>query len=270
MYTGKKVGNPHAVNPGEQTRIKEKTPQRVQSSGQGALRHGHSQRSRGARTARRSVAPDPRQRFTSAETSAAERDVMPHRSPYNLPSQEGWRRVTNVPAGPQVRTDHPHLTARDLTPSTGRRVHQSRVARTQNIGGENVPIEGGAGTGSDGMSGWVSQSPEQSMFANTSMVAASFDNLKIVEDMLLKAKITDADITEFKFLVRELRRLMRSGGLRKAGLEDAEHDDERPSPNAHRKVTSSPTGATSVDPDDDPRFWGAHPIGLLLPRRGHM
>ena len=71
-------------------------------------------------------------------------------------------------------------------------------------------------------------------------------------------------------LIRELRRMFRAGSFRKAGLEDSEHDDDRPTPNSHRKTTSSPTGATSIDPDDDPRYWGAHPIGLLSPRRGHQ
>jgi hypothetical protein len=88
--------------------------------------------------------------------------------------------------------------------------------------------------------------------------------------MLLKGALSGADITELKMLIRELRRMLRSGGLKKAGLEDAEHDDERPTPNSHRLTTSSPTGATEIDPDDDPRFWGAHPIGLLSPRRGHQ
>ena len=51
--------------------------------------------------------------------------------------------------------------------------------------------------------------------------------------------------------------------------EDAEHDDERPTPNAHRKTTSSVRGPTDVDPEDDPRYWGTHPIGIVA-RRGHM
>ena len=108
-----------------------------------------------------------------------------------------------------------------------------------------------------------------SPIANT--IAASFDTIARAEEYLLKApQLTSNDITEFKYLIRDLKRLLRSGILKKAGLEDAEHDDDRPSPNAHRKTTSHPTGATSVDPDDDPRYWGAHPMGLLLPRRGHM
>ena len=96
---------------------------------------------------------------------------------------------------------------------------------------------------------------------------------EIVEELdglLIKGSLSQADLTEFKMLIRELRALLRSGLFRKAGLDDAEHDEERPSPNAHRRTTSSPTGATSVDPDDDPRFWGSHPMGLLVARRGHM
>tara|TARA_R100000458_G_scaffold32334_1_gene29651 strand:+ start:643 stop:1944 length:1302 start_codon:yes stop_codon:yes gene_type:complete len=88
-------------------------------------------------------------------------------------------------------------------------------------------------------------------------------------DMLAKAQLSHSDLAEFKWLIRELRRILRGGAFAKS-LEDAEHDEERPTPNAHRLTTSSPTGATEVDPDDDPRYWGAHPIGLLVARRGHM
>jgi len=88
-------------------------------------------------------------------------------------------------------------------------------------------------------------------------------------DMINKAQLSQSDLSEFKWLIRELRRVLR-GGMFSKGLEDAEHDDERPTPNGHRLTTSSPTGATEVDPDDDPRYWGAHPIGLLVARRGHM
>ena len=98
----------------------------------------------------------------------------------------------------------------------------------------------------------------------------SYAKMQKAEELLEKGNLTHADLTEFKMLIRELRKVLGSGSFRKAGLEDVEHDGERPTPNAHRKTTSSPTGATEVDPDDDPRYWGAHPMGLLLPRRGHM
>ena len=88
-------------------------------------------------------------------------------------------------------------------------------------------------------------------------------------DTIAKAQLSQTDISEFKWLIRELRRILRGASLFKS-LEDAEHDEERPTPNAHRLTTSSPTGATEVDPDDDPRYWGSHPIGLLVARRGHM
>ena len=98
----------------------------------------------------------------------------------------------------------------------------------------------------------------------------SYAKMQKAEELLEKGNLTHADLTEFKMLIRELRKVLNSGSFTKAGLEDSEHDDERPTPNAHRKTTSHPTGATSVAPDDDPRYWGAHPMGLLLPRRGHM
>tara|TARA_R100000008_G_scaffold56505_1_gene34798 strand:+ start:2874 stop:4118 length:1245 start_codon:yes stop_codon:yes gene_type:complete len=82
-------------------------------------------------------------------------------------------------------------------------------------------------------------------------------------------KLKQSDVTEFKFLLRELKRMMRQGTMRKsfgiAGHKDRQGD---PSPNGHPIQTSSPTGATSIDPDDDPRYWGSHPIGIVA-RRGH-
>ena len=89
-------------------------------------------------------------------------------------------------------------------------------------------------------------------------------------DTLHKAQLSISDIAELKILIRELRRVLRSGLFKKSGLEDAEHDDDRPTPNAHRKTTSNARGPTEGDPEDDPRYWGTHPIGLLVARRGHM
>ena len=124
-----------------------------------------------------------------------------------------------------------------------------------------------------GMAG-LTAVPEVTASATASPIAASFDDIHSTYDQFMIMKrmtgLSMADINEFKMLVRQLRRLLTSGSFKKAGLEDAEHDDERPTPNSHRLTTSSPTGATEVDPDEDPRFWGAHPIGLISPRRGHM
>ena len=124
-----------------------------------------------------------------------------------------------------------------------------------------------------GMAG-LTAPPQITQSPIASTMQLSFDGIhSTYEQFMILKRMTGlsmADINEFKMLIRQLRRLMTSGPFRKAGLEDAEHDDERPTPNAHRITTSSPTGATSIDPDDDPRYWGAHPIGLLAPRRGHQ
>jgi len=127
------------------------------------------------------------------------------------------------------------------------------------------PVPKGAGFASA-----ASATATASPIGGTAYASSYDDPESYLQGMLLKGALSGADITELKMLIRELRRMLRSGGLKKAGLEDAEHDDERPTPNSHRLTTSSPTGATEIDPDDDPRFWGAHPIGLLSPRRGHQ
>ena len=83
-----------------------------------------------------------------------------------------------------------------------------------------------------------------------------------------RAKLSAADVREFKWTLREMRNLLRER-MRKSA-EDEEHDDARPTPNAHKKTTSSNHGWNDEpDPDDDPRYWGSHPYGLLTGRRGH-
>jgi len=264
QFSGRHVGNPQSRDPKGQSKTRHEVTMRVGTSGKGPIRHGHSQRGRGARGMRRSVNPDPRRIHKAAEMSQVERDVPAHTSPANLPSQQGTQMLeAGLGAHSGVRIHDPHVAASDMTPSARQAPQQSRVDRTHNVGGVAMPLSdtsGGFASGS-GMTGFIPQSPTASMFKMS---------MEQLDSLIQKAKISGADITEFKWLVRELRRLLNSGALRKAGLEDAEHDDERPTPNSHRQTTSHPTGATEVDPEDDPRYWGAHPIGLLLPRRGHM
>ncbi len=144
-------------------------------------------------------------------------------------------------------------------PKQPKQPYQSGVART--VAGMDMGTH--QSTSPSGMaSGFATASP-----IGPAAVATSLDTLN-TKDLLYKKQLSQGDLLEIRQLVREMRRLMRSGMFKKAGFEDAEHDDERPSPNAHRTTTSNPTGATETDPDDDPRYWGAHPIGLLLPRRG--
>jgi hypothetical protein len=96
------------------------------------------------------------------------------------------------------------------------------------------------------------------------------DSILASEDVgKARGKLSSADVTEFKWVLREMRDLLRQR-MRKSAMEDAEHDDARPTPNAHRKTTSSNHGWNDEpDPDDDPRYWGSHPYGLLTGRRGH-
>ena len=115
----------------------------------------------------------------------------------------------------------------------------------------------GAKFGRQGMGGKHKNSP----FADS--ILASEDVGKA------RGKLSSADVTEFKWVLREMRDLLRNR-MRKASETEGHKDDQhKPSPNAHRKQTSSPTGATETDPDEDPRYWGAHPYGLLVGRRGH-
>lgn len=234
--------------------------QRTQGGGKNVVRRGHGGRGKGWRHStsgkgtKREATPDPRKVQANVETSQMAREIPTHTSGYQLPSAQAYENVMRpTPKGPRI--DHPQQTASDLTPATGRQVNRPGVARS--LGGQE--ISGASGGPTDGMTGFQAAS-----------VLTSFERLLEFEGIISKAKISGADITEFRFLIRELKRLLRSGALRKSGLEDAEHDDERPTPNSHRQTTSHPTGATEVDPDDDPRYWGAHPMGLLLPRRGHM
>jgi hypothetical protein len=84
----------------------------------------------------------------------------------------------------------------------------------------------------------------------------------------LKLGISPRDRIEYRQLIDQLnhalRRLMRKS--------DASADDapSGATPNQGTKsMTSSPTGPTETDPDDDPTKWGTHPYDLYV-RRGGM
>ena len=81
--------------------------------------------------------------------------------------------------------------------------------------------------------------------------------------------LSHADMAEIRSLLNKLKRITKSDAFKKS-FYNQKGDAEGPSPNAHPRQTSHPTGATEADPDDDPTMWGAHPIGLLAPRRGHQ
>ena len=82
----------------------------------------------------------------------------------------------------------------------------------------------------------------------------------------LKLGISPRDRIEYRQLIDSLNHLLRRL-MRKA---DASSDDPptNSSPNADRRMTSAPTGATEADPEDDPTMWGAHPYDLYVRRGG--
>jgi len=84
----------------------------------------------------------------------------------------------------------------------------------------------------------------------------------------LKLGISPRDRIEYRQLIDQLnhalRRLMRKS--------DASADDapSGATPNqGTKRMTSSPTGPTETDPEDDPTMWGTHPYDLYV-RRGGM
>lgn len=93
--------------------------------------------------------------------------------------------------------------------------------------------------------------------------------LSSLKDTSRRGSFTHADIAEIRSLLGRLKRITKSDEFHKS-FYNQKGDAEGPSPNAHPRQTSHPTGATEADPDDDPTMWGAHPIGLLAPRRGHQ
>ena len=93
--------------------------------------------------------------------------------------------------------------------------------------------------------------------------------LSSLKDTSRRGSFTHADIAEIRSLLGRLKRIAKSDEFHKS-FYNQKGDAEGPSPNAHPRQTSHPTGATEADPDDDPTMWGAHPIGLLAPRRGHQ
>jgi hypothetical protein len=83
---------------------------------------------------------------------------------------------------------------------------------------------------------------------------------------LLAKGMTIRDKQEYRRLIQKLEKLLRN--LTKKGDASADGVDDGPTPNAHPRMTSAPTGATETDPDDDPTMWGTHAYGLYAGRGG--
>ena len=123
-----------------------------------------------------------------------------------------------------------------------------------------------------------------SPLAMTPLGKGDIEDLMDVGDlMLVKAYVRrlgpglgHIDMSEMRGLLQELKHLMSQlsrkslmgipgGGSRSDGLVSA--------PANGPQKTSRNEGATETDPEDDPRYWGADPAGLMsgsgVPRRGH-
>ena len=110
-----------------------------------------------------------------------------------------------------------------------------------------------------------------SIFDSSSILASlEYINKGIIGSYLQgkasRPRMSHANRIEYRRLVAKLEKLLR-GMTRKmdASLDPA---PDGPTPNAHPRMTSAPTGATETDPDDDPTMWGTHAYGLYTRRGG--
>ena len=87
----------------------------------------------------------------------------------------------------------------------------------------------------------------------------------LLEPLLAKA-MSIRDKQEYRRLIQKLEKLLRD--LTRKGDASADGVNDGPTPNAHARMTSAPTGATETDPDDDPTLWGTHAYGLYVRRGG--
>jgi len=83
---------------------------------------------------------------------------------------------------------------------------------------------------------------------------------------LLAKGMTMRDKQEYRRLIQKLEKLLR--GLTNKMDASLDPAPDGPTPNAHPRMTSAPTGATETDPDDDPTMWGTHAYGLYTRRGG--
>ncbi|MBT4407956.1 MAG: hypothetical protein HOC79_08820 [Euryarchaeota archaeon] len=111
-----------------------------------------------------------------------------------------------------------------------------------------------------------------SMFSpDDDAVLASLEFIKkgVIGDYLnnkAKKGMSFADRSEYRRLVAKLEKLLRNLTRKMDASLDPAPDG--PTPNAHPRLTSAPTGATEADPDDDPTMWGTHAYGLYTRRGG--
>lgn len=85
-------------------------------------------------------------------------------------------------------------------------------------------------------------------------------------DSLLAKSMSIRDKQEYRRLIQKLEKLLR--GLTNKMDASLDPAPDGPTPNAHPRMTSAPTGATETDPDDDPTMWGTHAYGLYTRRGG--
>ena len=94
----------------------------------------------------------------------------------------------------------------------------------------------------------------------------SSDSILASEEFIRKGKLNQRDKIEYRQLIDQLNHLLRR--LMRKEDKSMQGADEKSSPNSSGGLTSNPTGATDVDPEDDPTMWGTHPYDLYVRRGG--
>tara|TARA_Y100001938_G_scaffold143267_1_gene215775 strand:+ start:418 stop:1680 length:1263 start_codon:yes stop_codon:yes gene_type:complete len=200
------------------------------------------------------AAPDPRRREAEIARSRKSKEIVTQPVTPPIPFQTGQP--------PRALVENPAPGAKRNTALTGpSEIRQPRTADTP--GGAETTRASQLATGKTGPKPVMAKGKIGD--ALTTMAAHTLGGLMARP----KRAFSQADVADIKTLLQRLKRIMKSDEFQKS-FYDGKGDGEKSSPNAHPRQTSAPTGATEADPDDDPTLWGAHPIGLLAPRRGHQ
>jgi hypothetical protein len=189
----------------------------------------------------RVATPDPRRRFAAAARSGVRRELPLTDIPPPLPFQTG-----DPPKGIEGRGEE--RKKKNTALEGPKKIAPPKQPKTP-LGKKNAPKMPGVPT----------------IKGNSLRSLAS----SVVGGLKSSKGFSAHDMAEIRALLNRLRSITKSDDFQKS-FYNQKGDAEGPSPNAHPRQTSHPTGGTEADPDDDPTMWGAHPIGLLAPRRGHQ
>ena len=168
----------------------------------------------------------------------------------------------------ELRQDTP---TQDITPPMPTITEQSRIPRAVRGSRDSKPHKKATRQPRTARTpGGAEHSKDIALGGGASAMASgglgSSDSILASEEFITKGKISSRDKIEYRQLIDQLNHLLRR--MMRKGDRSSDDAPDGATPNSSGGMTSNPTGATDVDPDDDATRWGTHPYDMYVRRGG--